>query len=172
MERTKKHDWLIAQGHRTSTLPPVVTWYTKDRELKGRTDDYTLGLYRSKGFVLDRKYLDPQLWHELEYGVKRSVVTVEPPEHSGTTPRLAKAIRGAMGERDSWQGTPSELFALMGAGNWGMPKSPVRLSTEVMKPHITNALKSYGIAVARRRSNGKRFLELSRSVGISGNMSA
>ncbi len=77
-----------------------------------------------------------------------------------------------MGERDSWQGTPSELFALMGAGNWGMPKSPVRLSTEVMKPHITNALKSYGIAVARRRSNGKRFLELSRSVGISGNMSA
>ena len=86
MERARKADWLIAQGYRTSTLPPVVTWYTKDRELKGRTDDYTLGLYRSKGFVLDRKYLDPQLWHELEYGVNRSVVTVAPPEHSGTTP--------------------------------------------------------------------------------------
>jgi len=125
-----------------------------------------------KGFVLDRKYLDPQLWNELEYGVKRPVVTVAPPEGSGTTPRLAGAIRRAMGERDSWQGTPSELFALMGAGNWGMPKSPARLSTEVMKPQVTDALWLHGIGVARRRSNGKRFLELSRSVGISGNMSA
>ena len=170
MERTRKADWLIAQGYRTSTLPPVVTWYTKDRELKGRTDDYTLGLYRSKGFVLDRKFLDPQLWHELEYGVKCSVVTVAPPEGSGTTPRLARAIRRAMGERDSWQETPSELFALMGAGNWGMPKSPARLSTEVMKPQVTDALWLHGIGVARRRSNGKRLLQLSRSVDTSGNM--
>ena len=164
MERTKKHDWLIAQGYRTSTLPPVVTWYTKDRELKGRTDDYTLGLYRSKGFVLDRKYLDPQLWNELEYGVKRPVVTVVPPEHSGTIPRLAKAIRSALSERDFWEGTPSELFSLMGAGNLGMPKSPARLSTEVMKPQVTDALWLHGIGVARRRSNGKRLLQLSRSV--------
>ena len=87
MERARKADWLIAQGYRTSTLPPVVMWYTKDRELRGRTDDYTLGLYRSKGFVLDRKFLDPHLWHELEYGVRRSVVTVAPPEGSGATPK-------------------------------------------------------------------------------------
>ena len=176
MERTRKTHWLMAQGYRLPTIPPVLTWYVtdrntgKDRELKGRTDDYTLGLYRSKGFVLDRKFLDPQLWHELEYGVKRSVVTVAPPEHSGTTPRLARAIRRAMGERDSWQETPSELFALMGAGNWGMPKSPARLSTEVMKPQVTDALWLHGIGVARRRSNGKRLLQLSRSVGTSGNM--
>jgi hypothetical protein len=66
----------------------------------------------------------------------------------------------ALGNGVFWQGTPSELFALMGAGNWGMPKSPARLSTEVMKPQVTDALKSYGIAVARRRSNGKRLLQL------------
>ena len=76
MERTRKSDWLIAQGYRTTTIPPIVTWYLidkdsgKERELRGRTDDYTLNLYRGKGFVLDRKYLDPQLWNELEYGVK------------------------------------------------------------------------------------------------------
>ena len=109
-----------------------------------------------------RKFLDPQLWHELEYGVKRSVVTVAPPEGSGTTPWLAGAIRRAMGERDSWQGTPSELFALMGAGNWGMPKSPVRLSTKVMKPQVTDALKSYGLMVERRRTMNKRLLVFSR----------
>ena len=59
-----------------STIPHIVTWYLidkntgRERELKGRTDDYTFNLYRAKGFVLDRKYLDPQLWNELEYGVK------------------------------------------------------------------------------------------------------
>jgi hypothetical protein len=85
MERTRKNDWLIAQGYRTSTLPPVVTWYTKDREWKGKTDDYTLNLYRSKGFVLDRKYIDTPLWNDLEYRVDRPVATVAPPVPSGTT---------------------------------------------------------------------------------------
>ena len=170
MERARKADWLIAQGYRTSTLPPVVMWYTKDRELRGRTDDYTLGLYRSKGFVLDRKFLDSQLWHELEYGVKRPAVTVEPPEHPGTTPRLAKAIRRAMSERDFWQGTPSELLALIGSRKEGIPKDAIRLSTEVMKPHMTNVLKTYGLTVQRKRTARKRFLQLSRSVDASGNM--
>ena len=147
-----------------------MTWYTKDRELKGRTDDYTLGLYRSKGFVLDRKYLDPQLWHELEYGVKRPTVTVEPPEHSGATPRLARAIKGAVGERDFWQGTPSELLALIGSRKQGIPKDAIRLSTKVMKPYMTNALKSYGLTVHRKRTASRRLLRLSRSVDASGNM--
>jgi len=170
MDRTRKTDWLIAQGYRLSTLPPIVTWYTKDRELKGRTDDYTLGLYRSKGFVLDRKFLDSQLWHELEYGVKRPAVTVEPPEHSGTTPRLAKAIRRAMSERDFWQGTPSELLALIGSRKEGIPKDAIRLSTEVMKPHMTDALKHYGLTVQRKHTASRRLLHLSRSVDASGNM--
>ena len=92
MERTSKTDWLIAQGYRPSTIPPVVTWYVTDkntgreRELRGRTDDYTLALYRGKGFVLDRKFLDSQLWHELEYGTKRPSMTVEPPRPPTNTP--------------------------------------------------------------------------------------
>ena len=164
MQKTRKTEWLVAQGYRPSSLPPIVTWYAidkndgRERELRGRTDDYTLNLYRSKGFVLDRKYLDPQLWEELEYGVTRPALTVEPPEPSGLTPRLANAIRGAMIGRDFWQGTPSELLAVIGASNWGMPKSPISLSIEVMKPQVFDGLKSYGIAVEKRRSNGKRLL--------------
>ena len=71
MEKTRTTHWLMAQGYRPSKLPPVVTWYVIDkstgmeREFKGRTDDYTLDLNQSKGFVLDRKYLDPQLWFAL-----------------------------------------------------------------------------------------------------------
>ena len=54
MERTRTPHWLMAQGYRLSTIPPVVTWYATDkntgmeRELRGRTDDYTLALYRGK----------------------------------------------------------------------------------------------------------------------------
>ena len=162
MNKTRKTEWLIAQGYRLSTLPPHVTWYTKDRELKGRTDDYTLNLYRSKGFVLDRKYLDPQLWHELEYGVKGPTVTLVSPEHSVTTPRLATAIRGAMSERTFWEGTPSELLALLDSRKQGIPKDAIRLSTEVMKPHITDALKTYSLTVQRKRTARKRLLQLSR----------
>jgi len=170
MDRTSKTEWLLAQGYRTTTIPPIVTWYLIDkntgieRELRGRTDDYTLNLYRDKGFVLDRKYLDPQLWNELEYGVKRPVVIVVPPEHSGTTPRLAKAIKGALGERDFWQGTPSELLSLIGSSKQGIPTTALKLSIEIMQPHITNALKSYGITVDRKRTATKRLLQLSHSV--------
>ena len=126
---------------------------------KGRTDDYTLNLYRGKGFVLDRKYLDPQLWHELEYSLIRPRITIEPPVPSGTTHRLAKAIRHALSERDFWEGTPSELLLLIGSGKHGIPKDAIRLSAEVLKPQVTDALKSYGIVAARRRSNGKRSLQ-------------
>ena len=161
MERTRKTDWLIAQGYRPSTLPPIVAWYAPGRELRGRTDDYTLNLYRGKGFVLDRKYLDPQLWQELEYSPIRPRMTVELPVPSGTTPRLARTIRGAMRGRDFWEGTSSELLSLIGSQGQGIPKNAVWLSIEVMKPQVTDALKSYGIAAARRRSNGKRLLQFS-----------
>ena len=167
MERTRKTDWLIAQGYRPSTLPPIVTWYTKDRELKGRTDDYTLNLYRAKGFVLDRKYLDPQLWHELEYVITRPGMTVEPPQPLERTPRLAKAIRGAVGERDFWQGTPSELLALIGSQKQGIPKSALGLFIEVMKPHMTDALKSYGLMVERRRTAKSRLFRVTARSKIS-----
>ena len=153
-----------------SSLPFKVTWHSidkvsgKEREFTSRTDDYNLDLYRRKGYVLDRKYLDPQLWYELKYGVKLPVVIVDPPKHSGPIPRLAKAIRWAVEERDFRQGTPSELLALIGSGKQGIPKGAIRLSTTIMKSNITDALKSYGITVQRKRTASRRLLQLTRSV--------
>jgi hypothetical protein len=91
-------------------------------------------------------------------------MTVEPPQPSGRTPRLARAIIGAMSGRDSWEGTTSELLSMIPLGKVGIPKDSTRLSTAVMKPHIADALKHYGLTVHRKRTASKRFLQLSRSV--------
>ena len=166
MERTKKTDWLLAQGYRLSRLPFQVIWYWIDKndgqvnELRTRTDDYNMDLYRRKGYVLNPKFLDPQAWHELEYGVKLPVVDAEPPKHPGRTPSLAKAIRWAVREGDFWQGTASELLELIGPGKSGIPKDAGSLSTQIMKPHITDTLKTYGITVQRKRTPTKRLLQL------------
>jgi hypothetical protein len=166
MEKTRKTHWLLAQGYRMSRLPFKVTWYWidkndgKERELITRTDDYNMDLYRRKGYVLDRKFLDPQAWHELEYGVKLPVVDVQQPKQSHAIPRLATAIRSAVREWDFWQGTPTELLALLDSGKQGIPKDAIRLSTKINKPHMTAALKSCGITVDRKRTPTKRLLEL------------
>ena len=91
-------------------------------------------------------------------------MTLAPLEHLVTTPRLAQAIRGAMSERKFWEGTPSELLALIDSQKQGIPKDAIRLSTEVMKPYIADALKTYGLTIHRKRTASRRLLQLSRSV--------
>ena len=133
----KKTDWLLAQGYRMSSLPFKVTWYWidkndgKERELITRTDDYNLDLYRRKGFVLDRKYLNPHAWHELEYGVRLPVVAVQEPKAPATIPRLATAVKEALGKAYFWQGTASGLLELIGPGKPGIPKDAVGLSIKM-----------------------------------------
>ena len=167
MDRTRTTDWLLAQGYRLSRLPFKVTWYTidkvsgKEREFISRTDDYNLSLYRSKGYVLNRKFLVPQLWHELEFGVTPTVSIVEPPKDRGTTPRLVKAIRWAVRDQGFRQGTSSELLALIGPGKQGIPKDATRLSRQIMKSSVIDALKSYyGITVEHKRTASRRLLQL------------
>jgi hypothetical protein len=36
MERTRTPHWLMAQGYRLSTIPPVVTWYATDQVSQAR----------------------------------------------------------------------------------------------------------------------------------------
>jgi hypothetical protein len=78
MEKTRIANWLIGQGYRLSSLPSKVTWFTidkvsgKQRGFITHANDYNLNFYRGKGYVLNPKLLDPQAWHELEYGGKTS----------------------------------------------------------------------------------------------------
>ena len=62
-----------------------------------------------------------------------------------------------MSDRDFWKVSASALLFYVGAGQHGITKDAIRLSAEIMTPRVTAALKSYGIVVARRRSNGKRY---------------
>jgi len=39
-----------------------------------------------------------------------------------------------------------------------------------MKPHMTDALKAYGLTAHRKRTATKRLLQLNRSAGAQGNM--
>ena len=64
------------------------------------------------------------------------------------------------------------MLSFIGSREEDIPKDAIRLSTEVMKPHITDtdALKTYGLTVQRKRTPSKRLLQLRRSVDTSGNM--
>ena len=71
-----------------------------------------------------------------------------------------------MREQDFRQGTASELLELIGPGKSGIPKDAASLSTQIMKPHITDALKTYGITVQRKRTPTKRLLQISNITNI------
>ena len=62
--------------------------------------------------------------------------------------------------RDFWEGTATELLSMIDPGELGIPKDGTRLSGEIMKPHITDALKAYGLTVHRKRTANKRLLQL------------
>ena len=64
--------------------------------------------------------------------------------------------------RGFWEGTASELLSMIDPGKVGIPKDGTRLSTEIMKPHIADSLKTYGLTVHRKRTASRRLLQLGR----------
>ena len=92
-KRMPRDVWIFMQGYHSSSLPPRVTWYSLDREFIGRTDNYTLDLYRGKGYVLDRRFLAPMLWDSLVYhlhgaasiATKPCSIVIKPHEPSNET---------------------------------------------------------------------------------------
>ena len=164
--------WLFMQGYHASSLPPRVTWYTPDRELTGRTDTYTLNLYRAKGYVLDKRFLDPMMWDtqvthlhgESSVATKPCSIVIKAPKPPNTVPRLARELIGLLDDRNSWQGTASELLSLIGDRGDGIPRLHNRLSAELMQPYITDALDAYGITIQRERTSEKRTLRLCKTL--------
>jgi hypothetical protein len=162
--------WIFMQGYHTSSLPPRVTWYAPGREFTGRTDNYTLELYRGKGYVLDRRFLDPMTWDarvnhvhgDSRITTKPCSIVITPHEPSSETPRLARVLIGVMDNRAYWEGTASELLSLIGEYGHGIPRLHNRLSAELMQTYITDALDAHGITVQRERTSERRTLRLSR----------
>jgi len=98
---------------------------------------YHFDLFRSKGFVVDQKFLEPRLHDALENGGSMfeafmgiddgvntpPVVKKLTPIHYAT-PRLGQAIIALMQTQNVWLGTPSALLTELGSKS-GIPKSPV-----------------------------------------------
>jgi hypothetical protein len=61
-------------------------------------------------------------------------------------------------ERYFWERTASELLSMIKLPKVWIPKDATRLSARVMRPDITNGLKTYGITVWRRHTGSKRLL--------------
>ena len=88
--------------------------------------------------------------------------SITPHGPSNETPRLARALIGVMDDRDYWEGTASELLALIGDTGDGIPRIHNRLSAELLQPYITDALDAHGIRVHRERTSERRTLRMSR----------
>ena len=134
--------------------------YAELRSKFGVTSATVAEIKRSMGLLDPVSNAGPD---EPEHGVTPPEIAVAPAEQPKPTPRLAAAIRKAMGERDYWEGTASELLGLIGPGSQGIPMNATRLSTALGMPHMIDALKIYGIAVERQRSGDARSLHLTRS---------
>ena len=162
--------WLFMQGYHVHSIPTKVTWYTPDREFSGRTDTYTLDLYRGKGYVLDKRFLDPMIWDsrvnhlhgDSSIATKSCSIVITPHGPSNETPRLARVLIGVMDNRNYWEGSASALLSLIGDRGDGIPQIHNRLSAELLQPYITDALDAQGITVQRERTSERRTLRLSR----------
>lgn len=77
--------------------------------------------------------------------------------------QLATAILDALPRlpEDYWEGTATELLAIIGSQAKGLPTHAIGLSTVLAKPHVNNALKDYGITVQRTIKRGLRLIHLS-----------
>ena len=155
MERRQRDVWLSMQGYHRHQLRPKITWYGYEgREFKGQSDNYTIDHYRTKGFVLQRKFLDPDQWQYLEYVIEDANIT--------RLPRLATAIVALLHGRDSWKGTASELRKVLGSGEFKVNDNvtPARLSEALAWPEMIEALESKGISVERTRTSSSRTISL------------
>jgi len=150
------------QGYKWHSLPVRVKWYAYEgREVMGQTDNYTVDLYRGKGFVLDANFLDPDKWQYLEYVIDE-VKTAELPD-------IARLIVALLHGKNSWKGTASELLRDLRFGEFKPNGYPRMLSVALSNPVIVDALKSKGISIERKRTTSSRTILLSNNSNITSN---
>ena len=79
---------------------------------------------------------------------------------------MARVLIGVMDDRDSWEGTASELLSLIGESSHGVPTIHNRLSAELLQPYITDVFDAHGIKVQRERTSERRTLRLSQRLAV------
>jgi hypothetical protein len=124
--------WLQTQGiDRPDQLPRKSLWYKPDGTSSlGPSDPYHLARYRQRGMTLKPPTITPESVHR------------EP------MPLVAKKVLRVLGEDQRWEGSASELAAIIGS------RTPTGLSRALGTPKVTGALSAAGVTV-RRGYRGK-----------------
>ena len=118
-----------------------------------RSDEYHRKLYESKGYTLITMPDGATLGSSI-------VTTATEPKDIYN--RLADGVLEVLHGGHFWQGTATELLAIIDTGEEDIPSVPNRLSSQIVQPHVIEILKEHGISVERRRTGRERTIVLSR----------
>ena len=131
--------WLATQGvDRPDQLPRKSLWYKPDGTSSlGPSDPYHLARYRQRGLTLKPP-------------------TIPEPVRRGPTPLLASKVLRVLGEDQRWEGTATELAAIIGS------HTPTGLSRALGTRKVSEALASAGVTAERGYRGNGRVLRLER----------
>ena len=134
--------WLRSQGiDRPETLPRMSLWYRPDGSSSmGHSDAYHVARYRQRGMTLKAPVLNVQ-----EHQPARAPM-----------PSIARQVVALLGQRARWEGSASELAAMIGN------RTPTGLSRLLGTPRVATALSGAGITVYRGYKEHGRTLRLVR----------
>jgi len=137
---TEDRNWLRSQGiDRPETLPRKSLWYKPDGSSSmGHSDAYHVARYRQRGMTLKPPTITPE------------------PVHRGPMPLAAKKVLRVLGEDQRWEGSASELAAMIGN------RTPTGLSRLLGTPKVSAALASAGVTASRGYRGNGRVLRLER----------
>ena len=147
--------WLLSQGFDPKDMPRRATWYKADGQAlpNCHTDPYHRKLYRERGFTLK----PPDTLY-----VPGAIARTVPQATKG--PTLARKVLQVLSGKRAWEGSPTQLLALLhpeGSGrNQGVPSTAPTLSKELMR--MRAALESAGVTVERGYRGHQRVLRLGR----------
>ena len=152
LEIAREHELLTGLGLApVQHWPPRCTWYSPDGSVMGSLpcDPYSRLRYMGRG-------LRPDIWNRpQESSTARTV-----PAAAST---LLDAVVELMQDRDTWEGTASELLTVLASSTDDVPANAARLSRDING--IEQELSVRNIGIERTRDYRRRGVRLFRRQG-------
>ena len=165
-ELMKERRLLAGMGLRPVNVWPVrCTWYLPDGSVHGTLpcDPYSRLLYMGRGLRPDVGTLPaprPTRTIEVDERAQNSTHVISPKASPRSRVTLADAVVGLLRDRDTWEGTATELLSRLKGAVDDVPEDAIRLSKALAK--LSSPLSAAGIRIARTRTNNSRRILLTR----------
>jgi len=140
-------------------------WYKSDGSVHGTLpcDPYSRLLYLGRGLRPDVGTLPaprPTRTIEVDESAENPTHTISPKASPRSRVTLADAVVGLLRDRDTWEGTATELLSRLKGAVDDVPEDAIRLSKALAK--LSSPLSAAGIRIARTRTNNSRRILLTR----------